>query len=182
VPGVSEATETAIETTAPASAEEVVRAAFEAIGRRDLVALRPFYSPDVIEDVVPIGVMRGPDAVIAFFEETFGAVPDAEITVSRIVANGGREVVVEWRLAGTFSGAPFQGIDATGKHIELRGLDLFEVEDGHVVANTAYYDGLEFARQVGMMPARDSGAERAMKSAFNGTTKLRRLVDERIGS
>ena len=179
---MSEATETAIETSAPASAEQVVRAAFEAIARRDLATMRSFYSPDVIEDIVPIGIMRGPDEVISFFEETFGAVPDAEIVVSRVVAGGGREVVVEWRLAGTFSGTAFQGIEATGKRIELRGLDLFEVEDGRIVTNTAYYDGLEFARQVGMMPARDSGAERALKSAFNGTTKLRQLVGERIGS
>ena len=83
---------------------------------------------------------------------------------------------------GTFSGAAFDGVDATGKHVEVRGLDLFEVEDGQIVANTAYYDGLEFARQIGMMPAHASGAERAMKSAFNAITKLRRMIDERIGS
>jgi steroid delta-isomerase-like uncharacterized protein len=182
VPVVSEVTETAIEATGQTSAEEVVRASFEALGRRDTAAMRPLYSPEVIEDIVPVGVLRGVDAVIAFFDELFAAVPDVEIAVSRMVANGGREVVAEWRLAGSFSGSPFQGIDATGKRVELRGLDLFEVEDGRIVANTAFYDGLEFARQVGMMPTRDSGAERAMKGAFNGSTKLRRLIDERIGS
>jgi steroid delta-isomerase-like uncharacterized protein len=139
------------------------------------------YATDVLEDIVAHGVLRGREEVRAFFSELVAAVPDLHVTLTRLVTAGGREVVAEWRMGGTFSGAAFDGIDATGKHVEVRGLDLFEVEDGQVVANTAYYDGLEFARQVGMMPARASGAERAMKSAFNGTTKLRRMIDERIG-
>ena len=42
------------------------------------------------------------------------------------------------------------------------------------MGNTAYYDGASFARQVGMLPAEGSGAERAMKGAFNAVTKMRR--------
>ena len=70
-------------------------------------------------------------------------------------------------------------IEPTGKPFEMRGLDLLEVEEGLIVGNTAYYDGAEFARQAGMLPPQDSGAERAMKSAFNAVTKLRRVVNER---
>ena len=36
-----------------------------------------------------------------------------------------------------------------------------------------------FARQIGMLPPDGSGADRAMKSAFNAATKLRRAVAER---
>ena len=39
--------------------------------------------------------------------------------------------------------------------------DLFRfTEDGKVGENTIYYDGAEFARQIGMLPARDSLATR----------------------
>jgi hypothetical protein len=72
-------------------------------------------------------------------------------------------------------------IEPTGKHVEVRGFDLFELEDGQIVSNTAYYDGAAFARQIGMLPADGSGADRAMKSAFNAVTKLRRAVAERTG-
>jgi hypothetical protein len=41
---------------------------------------------------------------------------------------------------------------------------------------------MSFARQVGMMPPLDSGAERAVKGAFNAVTKLRKAVAERTGS
>ena len=44
------------------------------------------------------------------------------------------------------------------------------------MGNTAYYDGASFARQVGMLPSEGSGAERAMKGAFNAVTKMRRRV------
>jgi SnoaL-like polyketide cyclase len=102
------------------------------------------------------------------------------MTLQRIVA-GDRLAAVEWRMAGNFTGAAFQGIDPTGKPLELRGLDLLEIEDGEIVSNAAYFDGMAFARQVGMMPAQDSGAERAMKGAFNAITKARRAIAERSG-
>jgi hypothetical protein len=63
----------------------------------------------------------------------------------------------------------------------VRGLDLIEIEDGLIVRNTAYYDNMAYARQVGLMPPMDSGAERAMKSAFNAMTKARRMISERTG-
>jgi hypothetical protein len=40
---------------------------------------------------------------------------------------------------------------------------------------------MTFARQIGMLPPLDSGAERAMKGAFNTVTKVRRAIDERRG-
>ena len=60
---------------------------------------------------------------------------------------GQSEAAVEWRMTGTFTGAPFQGVEPTGRAIELRGLDLIEIEDGENVSNTAYYDGMAFARR-----------------------------------
>lgn len=161
--------------------EEVVRDAFAAIGRRDIEALGPHYAEDVVEDVAPVGVLRGRAAVVAFFDEVFKAVPDLEMTVGRVVTDGGERVVAEWRLSGTFSGAQYLGIDPTGKHIELRGMDMFEVRGGEIVTNTAFYDGADFARQIGMMPAQDSAAEKALKSAFNAVTKVRRAVGEKVG-
>ena len=50
------------------------------------------------------------------------------------------------------------------------------MEDGLIVSNTAYSDGMSFARQIGLMPALDSSAEQAMKSAFNAATRVRRAV------
>ena len=128
-------------------------------------------------DLVPIGILRGQDEIAAFFREMFAAFPDAETTVTRVVA-GQNEVAVEWRMTRHFTGAPFQGIEPTGRPVELRGVDMIEIADGKNVTNTAYYDGMAFARGAGLLPAQDSGAERAMKGAVNAATRLRRAVSD----
>lgn len=162
------------------SAEQVARAYFDAISARDVEAAVGHWSTEGIEDVAPLRVFRGHDEIRGFLGGLVAALPDLEMTVARVIADE-RTAVVEWRAAGTFSGAPFEGIDPTGAHVELRGADLIEVEDGLIVRNTAYYDGMDFARAVGMLPQRDSGAERAMKSAFNGASRVRALVRSQLG-
>jgi steroid delta-isomerase-like uncharacterized protein len=159
--------------------EEHIRSYFDAIARRDVEAVAKHWSPDGVEDIVPQGVYRGPAEIAAMFRDLVASTPDLETTVTRVVTDD-RHAVVEWRMSGTFSGAPFMGIEPTGKRIELRGLDIFEVEDQKIVRNTAYYDGASFARQIGMLPQQDSGAERAMKGAFNAVTRARRAVNERM--
>jgi steroid delta-isomerase-like uncharacterized protein len=160
--------------------EQHARSYFDAIGRRDAEGIGEHWREDCVDDIVPIGVLRGRQAIVSFFRELFAAVPDLETTVKRLVA-GEASAAVEWRMRGHFTGAPFQGIDPTGKPIELRGLDLLEIEDGEIVSITAYYDGASFARQVGMLPPEGSGAERTMKTAFNAVTKVRKAVAERTG-
>jgi steroid delta-isomerase-like uncharacterized protein len=153
--------------------ENHARSYFEAIARRDVDNVLAHWSEDGVIDLVPLGVLRGRAQIGDFFRELFAAFPDVEMTITRMAA-GQNEVAVEWRLSGTFTGEPFQGIEATGRSIELRGIDLIEIEDRLNVSNTAYYDGMAFARAIGMLPAQDSGAERAMKGAVNAVTKARR--------
>jgi steroid delta-isomerase-like uncharacterized protein len=160
--------------------EAQVRSYFEAIAARDPKAIGQHWREDGVDDVVPLAVKRGRTEIEEMFREMFAAAPDLETTVHRVVA-GEKQAAVEWRMRGTFDGASFQGIEPTGKPIDLRGLDMLEVEDGQIVSITGYYDGADFARQIGMLPPHDSGAERAMTSAFNAVTKLRRAVNERRG-
>ena len=155
--------------------EAHARSYFEALANRDTGAMAGHWRADGVDDLVPLGPLRGTDEIVAFFRELFQAVPDAETVVTRVVA-GETQAAVEWRMNGHFTGAPFQGVDPTGRHVEIRGLDLLEIEDGQIVGNTAYYDGMSFARQIGLMPPENSSAENAMKSAFNAATKVRRAV------
>ena len=157
-----------------------VRSYFDALSARDAKAAGGHWREDGVDDIVADQVLRGRSEIERYLRELFAAAPDAEFTLVRVVA-GEHEAAAEWRVRGTFDGATFQGIEPTGKTFELRGVDYFEVEDGQLVKNTGYYDGAEFARQIGLLPPRDSGAERAMTSAFNAVTKLRRAVNDRRG-
>jgi steroid delta-isomerase-like uncharacterized protein len=161
--------------------EQRVRSYFDAMDRRDAGAMAEHWREDGVEDMVPVGLLRGRDELRAAFASMFAAMPDARTTVTRLVA-GEQTCAVEWRIEGTFDGEPYMGIEPTGSHVEIRGMDLLELEDGQIVSLTAYFDGAGYARQIGMLPADGSGADRAMKTAFNAVTKLRRTVAERRGA
>jgi steroid delta-isomerase-like uncharacterized protein len=154
------------------SAREVALATVDAVRKRDLDQLVADAHPDdYADDFVAIGEFRGKDAVRGFFAELFAAMPDFDLTVERVVADD-NSVAVRWRASATFTGAPFQGIQATGRAVELRGLDFFEIEDGLIRRNTVFYDGASFARQIGMLPREGSLPDRAMLALFNLKTRL----------
>ena len=157
--------------------EKVARSLFEATGAHDVDAILEHWADDGVAEIVPVGVFRGKQEVGEFERGMLGSSSDLEVKVDRVIADDTR-AVGEWRFSGTFDG-PFQGLEPTGKKIDLRGTDILEIEGGKVTRLTAYYDSTTFARQVGMMPPQDSGAERAMKGAFNALTKVRKTIDER---
>jgi steroid delta-isomerase-like uncharacterized protein len=154
------------------SPADVAASIFESLQGRDLDAVAALQHDDIVDDFVAVGVYRGRAAVRGFFAELFAAVPDLTLTPERIL-DAGDHAIVQWRIAGTFSGGPFQGVHATGRRVELRGVDVMHVVDGLLVDNVIYYDGLSFARQIGMLPANDSRGDRAMTTAFNAATDLR---------
>ena len=152
--------------------EELVLSYFAALAERDLDAMIAHMADDVIDDITPVGILRGTGEVRAFFGELFAAFPDFEFTVEESIASP-QVCAVQWRAYGTFLGAPFQGIEPTGRRVEIRGCDCLEVEDGKIRRTTAYYDGAAFARGLGLLPQTGSGGEKAMVAAFNAVTKVR---------
>jgi predicted ester cyclase len=161
----------------PRTPEETVRSYFDALIAHDPAAMAEHWSEEGIEEILPVGIFRGPDEVRSYFTELFAAVPDIEFTIERTLAQD-QNVLVQWRASGTFDGGPLMGIDATGRRIELRGLDWLEVDGEKVVRNTAFADGAALARGMGLLPPQGSAAEKTMFSAFNAFTKARGAVSE----
>jgi steroid delta-isomerase-like uncharacterized protein len=157
--------------------EEAAKTYFDAVTARDPAAMAACWHPDGVEDIIPQGVFRGPEAVRSLFTELFTAFPDFEFTVTRITAD--HEVAAaQWRATGTFTGGPFEGFEPNGRRVELRGTDCLEIdEEGRITRNTAAYDGMAFARGIGLLPPENGGAEKAMRGAFNAVTKLRKAVE-----
>jgi predicted ester cyclase len=107
------------------------------------------------------------------------AVPDARFEIVNTVVDESR-CAVQWRLTGTFDGSlPFYGIAPTGHRLELEGIDLFTIRDGRIQRNDAFSDTMNFARQIGMLPARGSRAERTTTAFFNLKTRLARRLTRR---
>ena len=53
------------------------------------------------------------------------------------------------------------------------------LRDGRIVSNFVVFDQMQYSRQLGILPAQDSAADKAMKAAFNARTKLARRLKER---
>ena len=160
----------------------VVSSYFEALNKHDLDLAASFLDRDVVEEITGVGLFRGREEVRTFFDGLMKAAPDMKVITERMIGEGDT-VVAQWRIVGTFTGGPlFNGVQATGGRLELRGCDVIEVnEAGKIVSNTAYQDGIELARTLGMMPPAESPAEKAMIAAFNTATKVRTAVRDRFG-
>jgi steroid delta-isomerase-like uncharacterized protein len=161
------------------SAEEQVHWAFGMLARHDLSAQEDIWAPDAVDHFMPVGDAIGRDAIVAFFTEMFAAFPDFDIQVERVLTTDDH-AVVQWRGTGTFTGKPFQGIRPTGRSIVFRGCDVVDIRDNLVIENTVYWDGAGFARQIGLLPAEGSFADRAMLASFNALTWLRTLGGRRL--
>jgi len=160
----------------PRTPEEAARGVFAALDAHDLDAVREFLADDDEQEFVPVGAFTGGDDVVGFFRELLAAFPDLEFHVEDVVADD-RAAAVRWRLEGTFTGAPFQGLQAPGRRIVVRGADaMIVVSDGRIMANTIFYDGAAFARAVGLLPARGSLPERLLIELFNTRVRLRRVL------
>lgn len=164
----------------PGSPAEVAAAIFEALQRRDLDAVGALQHDGVVDDFIAVGVYRGRQAVRGFFEELFAAMPQGAPTPERILEDG-EYATVQWRMEGTFSGDPFQGVRATGRHVDVRGVDVMHIVDGRLLDNTIYWDHLSFARQVGLLPGAGSRGDRALTAAFNIQTDLRSRLRHVLG-
>jgi steroid delta-isomerase-like uncharacterized protein len=166
--------------TAPppgASNAEVVRFVFECLNRHDVAPLRAAVWTDETVERFPDETCNGGDAIANYMQRTFAGMPDFHMEVRSLAADGDH-VFVHWRLTGTHRGT-FNGLDPTGRSVTVDGMDHFELRDGRVISNFVVFDQMQIARQLGVLPADGSPADRAMKSAFNVKTRLAELIANR---
>jgi steroid delta-isomerase-like uncharacterized protein len=161
-----------IETVTPTA---LVTSIFGRLNERDADSLQQFGADGLVEDWPIVGRLEGQQAVRDHFAAIFAAMPDFHIEIDRMAADG-ETVFVHWHATGTFTGAPFQGIEATGRSIDIRGTDCFTIRDGKVVANFIAYDGMTFAVQAGVLPPHGSPMDHVMTVAANLMTRARKRL------
>ena len=114
---------------ADSPAASVARRYFDSVARHDLDEAMACWVPGGIDHLAPVGELRVPDELRAYFEELFAAMPDFEYEVTSLIEQGDR-VAVHWRAHGHFTGRPYAGINSNGSTISTEGADLIQVEDG----------------------------------------------------
>ncbi len=95
-------------------------------------AASEIFSPDFVAGVT--------DGMPGYTYEIHDQIAQGDLVVNRIT----------WR--GVHSGN-LAGVSATGRSIELRGINMFRVKDGRVVEQWAELDMLGLLQQIGAIPA-----------------------------
>jgi steroid delta-isomerase-like uncharacterized protein len=108
---------------------------------------------------------RGIQAVQQFMRDSWRAFPDMQFSEPdppHLTANGDL-VSWAWRMQGTNKG-PIDppGFAATGKAVDIKGVDLWRMRDGRIAHYQGFYDLNELVTQLGIVPAPGSRGERGM--------------------
>jgi predicted ester cyclase len=141
---------------------------FDRLNAHDVDSMRQMWTSATVE-YFPDATCRGADEIAAYFTDKIQGIEGFHLEVLAL-AVAGDHALVHWHMTGRHTGR-LLGIEATGRPIELDGMDHFVIRDGMVVTNTVVFDQMKFARQLGLLPPDRSGADRALKAAFNAKTR-----------
>jgi hydroxyacylglutathione hydrolase len=155
-----------------ASATEIAKRYFTALGAHDLDQATALWAPDAVDRLVGGQELIGPDGVRAYFSALFAAFPDFSLEVLECTSSRQR-TAVRWRARATFAGpGMFEGLAPNGAQLELEGCDVLTVSDDLIQHNDAYIDSGSIARQLGVLPPAGSKAEQRLQRLSNLRTRM----------
>ena len=121
----------------------------EAETRKDLVGAMAGYREDCYYQNVPLGFrIQGRDQVAAYYQQTWVAIPDGEVTIEGEAF--GEDVAVHWgTFRGTFRGG-LLGVSPTRRPLELPVIAVLTFRDGKIRAEHLAFDLATFCSQAGV--------------------------------
>ena len=124
----------------------------------DLDSCMTLYTEDASQRMHD-GIFEGVDAIRGRLARDLEAFEDATYVVDSFFAEGDM-FADEWTFTGTNTG-PFHlpdgtVIPATGRQVEIKGMEYVEVRGGLIVVDNLYYDFMAAVAQLGLVP---QGAE-----------------------
>jgi steroid delta-isomerase-like uncharacterized protein len=93
----------------------------------------------------------GEEAVRELLQGLMHGLPDLHADISRL-RHTDDAVLIEGLITGTHDGE-WQGIPATGRHIEFPVVAIFEFEQDRLVCEKVFYDSATILAQIGALPA-----------------------------
>jgi steroid delta-isomerase-like uncharacterized protein len=122
--------------------------------KRDLNGIMALYADDASQ-WMPDGVYEGRASIRERLARELAAFSDLDWGVASFVDDGDA-FADEWWFVGTHTGPLVMPdgseLPATGKRVEMHGMELVKVRDGKIVVDNLYYDNLSIAAQLGLIP------------------------------
>jgi steroid delta-isomerase-like uncharacterized protein len=129
---------------------DIIDRHFAAENAHDVEATLGTYADDIIWDDVthPLAPFYGKQAVGEAYGGILDAIPDIHLqSVKRFTGEDGRFVVDESILTGHVEGA-WAGTEGGGAPVRVRMLHVFELRDGLIVYENAWFDASAVQRQI----------------------------------
>ena len=125
----------------------------ESWARRDAGALARDYAENAVAESPMQGRLTGRERIETVFENWFTAFPDLRMATRDLLVDDHRVVHV-CHVTGTQS-APFEGVPATGRRIEFKGVWLYTLPpDGRIQSDERLYDVTNVLVQLGVLRAK----------------------------
>ena len=113
-------------------------------------AFEELLHPDVLDHSRPPGIASGAHGVRQQFDAFRAAFPDFRATILDQIAEGDK-VVTRKVFTGTHRGS-FQGVEPTGREVQIHVIDIVRVADGRIVEHWNCVDRLGLLAQLGAVP------------------------------
>ena len=128
-----------------------MRRCYELLNAGDLDAFGEYLSDDFVEHEATPGLEPTKEGVLEFFKQYRAAFPDLRFEAQDVLPSGDK-VAVRFRVTGTQSG-DFMGIPATGKSIDVHGVDIVRFgDDGVGREHWGVFDAMTMMQQLGVVP------------------------------
>jgi predicted ester cyclase len=125
----------------------------------DLGACMELYADDAVQRMHD-GIFEGRDAIGDRLARDLEAFADANYVVDSFVDQGDR-FADEWTFTGTNTGSfrlpDGSEVAATGKRVEIKGMELVQVRAGKIVVDNLYYDFMAAVVQLDLVPQGAAG-------------------------
>ena len=129
---------------------DVIDRHFAAENAHDVEATLATYTDDIVWDDVthPLSPVHGKDAVGAVYSDIIDAIPDLRLeSIRRFADATGTQVVDESIITGHVEGA-WAGVDGNGAPVSIRILHIFDLRDGLICRENAWFDSTAVMKQV----------------------------------
>lgn len=127
---------------------DIIERHFAAENEHDVIATLETYTDDVIWDDVghPACPVQGKAAASGMYEGIMAAIPDLHI--ESVLRFGDAEHVVDEAVASGHVEGSFLGVEGGGAPVSFRMLHVFDLRDGLIAREQAWFDTAGVLRQI----------------------------------
>ena len=145
-----------------AERERILRDYQAAWNARDAERIASFFTEGAVYDDRGAGeIARGPAEIAAHAARLHAAFSDLHFEMVK-AAHADGFTMGHWTSRMTHAGE-IDGLAATGRVVESEGVDVATLDaEGRITHLVSFYDGAQIMRDLGVLPARGSRAERAL--------------------